>query len=319
MDILVLGGTQFVGRHIVRSLLDSGHTLTLFSRGKHANPFPECEHVLGDRDGDLSHLAGRHFDWVVDVSAYFPSQIETMVKAISTERYLLISTVSVYDLDVPGPLTEASARWAPLYEATTITSDTYGPLKVACEDVVQKHFGAKALILRPHIVVGSHDYTDRFTSWIRRLSHGGEVVFPGTLSTQLQFVDARDVADFAHLAIEKELCGTYNMVRDPVSWQSVVRGMEALTKRPIQALEMDPQFFEETVNFPMWFPKDHPRNAIVNTQNASAKSVGFAFRELEDTLQFTWTWSLSESTVEKPAGPTPEQERLWIEAWKQRA
>ena len=164
MRYLVLGGTQFVGRHIVSALLDAGHSVTLFTRGR-TNPdlFPDAEHLRGDRDGDLSALEGRSWDRAIDVNAYVPRVVRRSAELLqdAVQHLTFVSTVSVYPRWVE--VGEDSPTVAPETADEEITSESYGRLKVACEDVIREVFGRRALVVRPGIVVGPHDPTDRFT------------------------------------------------------------------------------------------------------------------------------------------------------------
>ena len=217
MKILVLGGTSFVGRAIVDDALAEGHDLTLFSRGKTGRElFPNVPRLTGDRDaGDYTSLLGGTWDAVVDVSAYVPRHIAQAADTLAdrTSRYLLISTGSVYDRSaaVPG-LTEDSQRLAPERGTEQITGDTYGPLKVACEDDVLGRFGDRSTIVRPGIVAGPYDPTDRFTYWVRRAALGGRVALPGRPDQPVQVVDSRDLARLVVQLLSDDRAGTFNAV-----------------------------------------------------------------------------------------------------------
>ena len=209
MDVLVLGGTSFVGRWIVQDLLDRGHAPTLFTRGKTgADLFPGTSRATGDRDaGDYASIAGTTWDAVVDVSAYVPRHVAEASAAVTAGRYLFISTGSVYDRTAAGDgMTEDSPRLAPYRESEVVDGDTYGPLKVACEDDVLALHGDRATIVRPGIVAGPYDPTDRFTWWTRQT---GTVEVPGRLDQPVQVVDARDLARLTVLLLENDQPGTY--------------------------------------------------------------------------------------------------------------
>jgi 2'-hydroxyisoflavone reductase len=220
--VLVVGGTRFVGRHIVKSLLDAGHQVTLFHRGSgDEDPFPQAEHRHGDRDGDLAALAEGEWDATVDVSAYVPRQVRALGEALGRAggragRYLYISSVSAYaDAEEPG-ITESS----PLAvltdpDAEEVTDATYGGLKALCEYAAVEVFGSETLIVRPTVVIGPYDDSGRFTYWVRRLADGGEVLAAGPRDQPVQVVDARDLAEFVVRLLEDRASGPFHVAGPP--------------------------------------------------------------------------------------------------------
>src|SRR3954465_12228970 len=209
MRILVLGGTQFLGRHVVDAALEHGHELTLFNRGQtRPELFPDVEKLRGDRDGDLAALAGRDFDAVVDTSGYVPRIVEQTIDALGdVGHYTLVSSISVY-ADVSTPPTESSPL-AELEQPTEEWREAYGELKADCEDVVRERFPA-AFVVRPGLIVGPWDPTGRFTYWPQRFAQGGRVLAPAPPDADAQVIDARDLAAWIVRAAESELAGTYN-------------------------------------------------------------------------------------------------------------
>jgi 2'-hydroxyisoflavone reductase len=211
--LLLLGGTQFVGRTVAAAALAGGHDVTLFHRGRTgADLFPEAEHLLGDRDGGLDALRGRDWDACVDVSGYLPRLVRDSSELLrdAVSHLVFVSTISVYaDLAVPrdedGPL-------AALDDPTTeeIGGGTYGGLKVLCEQSVRETLGDRAGIVRPGYIVGPHDHTGRFTWWVHRAVQGGTLPLPASIHRRAQFIDVRDLADFLLHAAVSPLAGTYN-------------------------------------------------------------------------------------------------------------
>jgi 2'-hydroxyisoflavone reductase len=234
MKILVVGGTQFVGRHIVTTLLADGDDVTLFHRGSaHPELFPDAEHRLGDRNSDLSALATGRWDATIDTSAYFPRQVRNLAEALGGRggRYVHISSVSAY----AEPLVEGFDEDAPLAvldDPTTevVDAETYGGLKALCERASHEWFGLTAgraipsesatsqmsgvpvSIVRPTYVVGPYDHTRRFTWWVERAAQGGAVLAPGPKENPLQVIDARDLARFVVLLAHGEAGGTFHVV-----------------------------------------------------------------------------------------------------------
>lgn len=214
MRLLVIGGTRFVGRHVVEAALRRGHEVTLVHRTA-TDLFPGAEHVLADRDGDLAALDGRTFDATVDMCAYFPRQVRHVVGSLGERagRHLLISSTSVY-AEPAGPAFDESSPTVPAAgdDVDVVTDSTYGPLKVACEEAARELLGDRATVVRPTYVVGPWDHTQRFTHWVRRMSEGGEVLGPGNPADPLQVVDARDLGRFVVDLLEKDVAGTFHAV-----------------------------------------------------------------------------------------------------------
>src|SRR5689334_3211419 len=176
--------------------------------------FPEAEHVLGDRDGGLEPLRGRRFDAVIDTSGYVPRVVRQSAELLepSADHYTFISSVSVYDgnggagTEVDGPVGTIADE-----SVEEITEESYGPLKALCEQVVEETYGAdRSLIIRPGLIVGPDDPTDRFTYWPARVAEGGRVLAPGNGKDPVQFVDVRDLAAWTIGCIERRHLGIYN-------------------------------------------------------------------------------------------------------------
>ena len=215
MKLLIIGGTRFVGRHLVAAALERGHEVTLFNRGTQSSPFADVETIAGDRNKDLDKLQGRRWDAVIDTCGYLPRNVKSTAEILSgsAERYVFISSQSAYaDVSVPG-VTET----APLRSLTSEQLDRayaidtagqpsyaelYGGLKALCEQVVEEGMPNRVLIVRPGLIIGPYDYTDRFTYWIVRVARGGEVLAPGRPARPVQFIDARDLAAWIVLMTE---------------------------------------------------------------------------------------------------------------------
>src|SRR5690348_17258459 len=200
LRILIMGGTGFLGPHVVETATRRGHTLTLFNRGKtHPGLFPDIEQLHGDRKSDMKALEGRSWDAVVDTSAYIPADVTRSATLLGPNvgQYLLISTVSVYaKLDKPGMDESAPLATTDAPDADKVTNENYGALKALCEKAAEKSAPGKVTVIRPGLIVGPGDSTDRFTYWPVRVARGGEVLAPGSPKDFTQFIDARDLAEF---------------------------------------------------------------------------------------------------------------------------
>ena len=214
MKLLILGGTVFLGRHLVESALERGHTVTLFNRGQHnADLFPSVEKLRGNRDGELDVLRGRSWDAVIDTCGYFPRIVRASAEMLAhaVDHYTFISTVSVY-AEVKQPSIDENAPVARIEDESVekITEESYGALKALCEQAVERALPGRALVIRPGLIVGPHDPTDRFTYWPHRVARGGEVLAPGKATSRVQFIDVRDLAEWTMSMVEAKQTGVYN-------------------------------------------------------------------------------------------------------------
>ncbi len=293
MRILVLGGTSFVGRAIVADALARGHTLTLFSRGMTgADLFPEAERRVGDREsGDYASLAGGNWDAVVDVSGYIPRHVAQATAALGdfAGRYLFISTGSVYDrAEAAEQMTEETPRLPPERGTEQITGETYGPLKVACEDDVLATFGNRATIVRPGIVAGPHDPTDRFTYWVRRAARGGQVALPGRPDQPVQVVDADDLGRLCVQLLEDGTGGIYNAVgpREPVTMAELIEACAQAAGTTVDVVPVPPEAIE--TGLPLLLPPDY--DVMFTRSRAAADAAGMTATPLEQTAAATLAW-----------------------------
>lgn len=309
MRLLVIGGTEFVGRHIVEAAAAAGHDLTVFHRGR-AEPgdLPEVEHVHGDRDGELGLLAGRTWDAVVDVCGYRPRIVRLSAGALAAaaEHYCFISTESVY----AEPLPPVVAEDAPLstLAAAQGTWGWYGPLKVLCERVVRSVFEERTLVVRPGYVVGPHDRTDRFTSWVRRISLGGPMLAPGTGEDVFQFVDGRDLGAFVVRLLEIGATGPYNADGPPATLAEFLGAAAAALGTEPRVVWVPEDVLRERRledRFPMWNGSEF---GAVTMDASKARAAGLAHRPVEETVADTLTWDRDRGLPPLKAGLTPEEE-----------
>jgi 2'-hydroxyisoflavone reductase len=322
MNLLVLGGTQFVGRHIVDAALARGHAVTLFHRGK-TNPglYPGAKEILGDRDGGLGALAGGAWDTVLDVNGYVPRLVRDSVRALSTsaKRYLYISTLSVMaDHSVSGQ-DERSPRVSFENVSTEeITGETYGPLKAACEAVVESEAAGRSAILRPGFIVGPWDHTGRFNYWLRHASEGGAMLAPGSPDAPVQFIDVRDLAAFTLRVVEAGKLGTYHTVgpRDPWTWGGLFEECGRVTGASTRVVWVPEKFLDACGIRPGELPmRFHGADGLARTSSGKAIAEGLTFRPVGETIRDTLEWDFRHGR--RDVGLAPERERELLLAWEQ--
>ncbi len=325
MRILILGGTRFVGRHLVEASLARGHQVTLFHRGQ-TNPglHAGVERVLGDRDGGLAALDGRAFDAVVDVSGYYPRIVGASARAFAdrVRRYLFVSTISVYAEPIPrGANEDAPVQTTDQPEQETL--EHYGALKALCEQVVRDVHGERATIVRPGLVVGPNDYTGRFPYWPRRLARGGEVLAPGDPGAPIQFIDARDMAAFMVSLLERDVAGTYHATgpAEPLTLGSALERIAKAVGSDARLTWVPESFLREHevgpwVEMPLWIPA--AEQTLLTLDHSRAVAAGLRFRPLEETARDTLAWERSTPAAELPkdAALTPERENSLLAAAK---
>jgi len=322
MKLLVLGGTQFVGRHIVEAALARGHAVTLFHRGQ-TNPglFPQTQEILGDRDGGLGALRGGTWDAVIDVNGYVPRLVGDSVRALSGAAgyYVFISTLSVL-ADYTIPDQDERAPRVPFKNISTeeITGETYGPLKAACEAEVEKGAAGRYAILRPGFIVGPWDHTGRFNYWLRRASEGGTMLAPGDSTAPVQFIDARDLAAFVLRSAEAKKTGTFHAVgpREPWTWGALFQECGRTTGVDMNVVWVPEKFLDACGIKPGELPmRFRGADGLSRTSSARAIAEGLAFRPVGDTVRDTLAWNSLHGR--RDVGLTPERERELLSAWGQ--
>ena len=328
MHILILGGTRFLGRALVDAALARGHQLTLFNRGQ-SDPdlFPDVEQLHGDRDGGLQVLEGRHWDAAIDTCGYVPRIVRQSAERLApaVEHYTFVSTLSVYaDARQPG-ITEAYPLGRLADESVEeITGETYGPLKVLCEGAVEEAFPGLTLVVRPGLIVGPHDFSDRFSYWPYRLSRGGEVLAPGRLVRFIQFIDVRDLAEWIVRMVEARQTGVFN-----AGGASGILTMQALLEACRQEAGSQAQLTWVSESFllakgvapwtelPLWIPESDPDSAgFFTISSQKAEAAGLSYRPLGETIRATLEW-LAARPADRPwqAGLEPGRERQLLELW----
>jgi len=331
--ILILGGTGFLGPALVEVARPRGHTLTLFNRGKTApHLFPDVEKLQGDRDGNLKALEGRKWDAVIDTSGYVPRIVRASAELLApnVEQYLFVSTISVYkDMSQPG--IEESAPVATVEdEKTEDISKHYGALKARSEKAAEAAMPGRATIVRPGLIVGPGDPTDRFTYWPVRVARGGEVLAPGDGQDPVQFIDVKDLATFILGLVERKVTGVFNAT-GPVQtlhMHQLLEGCKRANGGDATFTWASAEFLEEQkvapwMQMPVWIPRsDKETGGIGRVSNARAVERGLTFRPLEDTARDTLAWFKTQPPERQEklrAGISAERERELLAAWHQRA
>lgn len=330
LDILILGGTGFIGPHMVREALRRGHNVTLFNRGKTNNAlFPDVETIKGDRDNGLDGLKGRKWDAVVDNSGYVPRHVQDSARLLAprTDHYLFISSVSVYedfsvDLDENSPLASIDDE-----TVEEITGETYGALKVLCERKAAAEYAAdKFTVIRPTYIAGPGDHTDRFSYWPLRTRKGGEMLWPGKPSDLIQIVDVRDLANFTINCLDQKISGIYNAVNSagPYTIGDLLEDSEAVTATDVDALWISEEFAAEQGllergGFPVWHPSAGEHAAGGLFSGRASVEAGCHYRAPRETIRDLLVWWDTQSEERRSkirAGLSAEQEAEAITAWK---
>src|SRR6202022_4652156 len=338
LRILILGGTGFTGPCQVRYALSRGHKVTTFNRGKtHPGELPnEVEQLVGDRNGKLDALKDRQWDVAIDNPTTLPAWVRDAAQVLkgNVERYVFISTISVYadtskGVDENAPLAKYEGPDAfkePLEAMKGSGYKTYGPLKALSEAEAEKWFPGKTLIIRPGLIVGPRDETDRFTYWPVRIDRGGEVLAPGDPSDPVQFIDARDLAEWTVRMAENHGTGIYNATGPAKALgiggmldgiRSALNSNAKFTWAPADFLKQ--QKVEAWSDMPVWTGEE---SGMARTNIGRALAKGLTFRPLADTARDTLAWfkSLPQDRQSKlRAGLTPEREAEVLAAWKKKA
>ncbi|MBI5708626.1 MAG: NAD-dependent epimerase/dehydratase family protein [Armatimonadetes bacterium] len=329
MRILILGGTKFLGRHIVEAALATGHQITLFHRGQTgADLFAgQVERILGDWTEHVRGLAGKNWDAVVYTGGYVPRVVQETARFIKDEgianAFLFISSISVYDKPSAG----ADESWPVATLENTaieeITGDTYGPLKAMCEDTVREVFPQTSIIARPGLIVGPHDPTDRFTYWPCRMAEGGDVLVPGRKSQPVQIIDVRDLAAWCVGALEQGCAGTYNLTgpAEPYQLGPLLETIRDTTKAKAELQWVDPAKLAEWevqpwIQLPLYLGLESGDDGMMAVSIQRAVESGLRLRPIEETTRDTLAWAHSRPQPhEWRAGLTKEREQELLSLW----
>lgn len=341
LDILILGGTGFTGPHQVRYALARGHRLTLFNRGRRPQDWPaEVEELVGDREtGDVEALKGRRWDVCIDNPTSVPHWVRDVGQVLKgqVDHYVFISTLSVYsDSATPGQNEDAPRE---VYTGPDIMAETraslianmalYGPMKAACEDEALKWFPDITTVIRPGLIVGPGDETDRFTYWPLRLRRGGDILAPGDGRDPVQFIDARDLAEWTIRMAEQRVFGAFNAMGPAyaMGMDQLLYGIQAVTGTAATFHWAPAEFLAEHSvspwgDMPVWVPGQGDSAGFSRHRNDRAMAQGLSFRPLADTVAATLAWfdaQTEERRATVRAGIKPEREAEVLAAWKTRA
>jgi 2'-hydroxyisoflavone reductase len=339
LRLLILGGTGFIGPYQVRYAVERGHQVTVFNRGRREADLPAAvEHLRGDRNNDLSALHGREWDVVIDNPTTLPFWVRDAASLLQdhADHYIFISTISVYaDFSRPGmdetapvaPYTGADAM-AETMETFRANQGLYGPLKALSEQEAERWFPGRTTVIRPGLIVGPNDPSDRFTYWPVRVARGGEVLAPGTPADPVQFIDARDLSEWTIRMAEQKAAGVYNATGPArtLGMGQLLEAMAPLAEDPVRFTFADADFLASQQvrpwsHMPAWVPAVGDMAGMLQVSIQRALHRGLAYRPTADTARDTLAWFRTlpeERQARLQAGLTPEREAEVLQAWHDR-
>jgi 2'-hydroxyisoflavone reductase len=330
VKLLILGGTVFLGRHLVDAALARGHEVTLFNRGQH-NPelYPDVEKLRGDRDGDLRALEGRQWDAVIDTCGYVPRIVRASAEMLANAagHYSFISSISVYD----NFRTRGLAEDGPVgtLEDPTVEEvlPNYGPLKALCEEAAETAMPGRALHVRAGLIVGPHDQSDRFTYWPYRIARGGDVLAPGSPDRAVQIIDVRDLAEWNVRMAEQGVSGVFNATGPDynLTMGAVLESCKTVSGSDSRFVWASEQFLLDAgaqpwTQLPLWVPDTEDNAGFSSIDCSKAFATGLTFRPLAETVRDTLAWDATRpADTERRNGLPPEREAELLQGWRARA
>jgi 2'-hydroxyisoflavone reductase len=332
LRVLILGGTAFLGPACVEAALVRGHTVTLFNRGR-TNPhlFPDLEKLRGDRDGDLDALRGRTWDAVIDTSGYVPRHVDLSARllAAAVDHYVFVSSISVYaDFATVGMDETAPVGVLDDQATEQVTDATYGPLKARCEQAAEGAMPGRVGVMRPGLIVGPRDRSDRFTYWPVRIDRGGEFLAPGNPDDPVQLIDVRDLGEFIVHGLERRTTGTFNCISpaDALSMGTLVDACGDVASSRGRATWCDADFLAAQgvapwAELPCWMPPTGDTAGFARLSAARAVAAGLGMRPLADTAGATLAWWREQPAQRRErlrAGLASEREAALLRAWHDR-
>jgi 2'-hydroxyisoflavone reductase len=328
MNILLIGGTIFLGRHLVDAALANGHTVTLFNRGKsNADLYPQVEKLRGDRTlvNDLQILQDRQWNAVIDTCGYYPHIVQLSANALAdlVDCYVFISSISVYGEPPTDPNIDENTPVAQLTSENLedYKNESYGNRKALCESVVEVELPGRTLNIRPGLIVGPYDTSDRFTYWPARMQRGGTVLAPGSPEAPVQIIDVRDLAEWIIRLIENKQTGIFNATgpKVPLSMQQVLENCREIAGNQAEFVWVDDAFLlahqvKPFTDLPLWLPSFGYAMQRVNINKAL--DAGLSFRPLTETICDTLAWDNARpSNMQRQNGFTPERESELLKLW----
>jgi 2'-hydroxyisoflavone reductase len=326
LRILILGGTGFIGPHMVREALRRGHEVELFNRGRtNSELFPDLTLLVGDRNNGLDALEGGNWDAVVDNSGYVPRQVADSAKLLApvVSHYVFISTISVYG-EISNPIDEDTPVGKLEDESVEeVTGETFGPLKALCEQRVISEMGAdRTTVLRPTYICGPGDRTDRYSYWPIRSMRGGEMLWPGTPDDDIQVIDVRDLANFTLDCLEQKIAGVYNTVTPKGSFRmgDLLEDCQAVTTSDASPTWVSADFLkdQEGVVLPIWEDPAGENAELSKVDGSRAAAAGLKNRPTRETARDTVAWWKTlpaERAASTRAGLSPEKEAALLSLW----
>jgi len=344
VELLILGGTRFLGHHLVKAALTHDHQVTLFNRGRHdADTSPNVEIIHGDRNGGLANLSGHYWDAAIDTCGYTPHLVRASAEILAdtVKHYTFISSLSVYadhsfsGVNETAPVATLTNEQLKEAEAIDVSGNVsavtygamYGALKALSEQAAEETLPNRVLVVRPGLIVGSYDYTDRFTYWAVRVARGGEVLTPGRPIRYVQFIDVRDLAEWIVRMIEHGQTGTYNANGQPgaLTMEIMLEECRIVSKSDAHFTWVSDRFLmKENVvpwtEMPLWIPEeDAPHlKGFMSVDCSKAVAAGLTLRPLSETIEDTLTWHATHcSDTKLQAGIKPEEEQQLLQKWHQ--
>jgi 2'-hydroxyisoflavone reductase len=343
MKLLILGGSRFLGKHMLKAALARNIEVTLFNRGiSGGQPDPDVEILHGDRNADMNILRGRQWDCVIDTSGYWPSQVRSATKILSDNigHYTFISTCSVYRdftarniSETDGLLTLEQEQLTALdaeHAEKSLQLEHYGALKTHCEEVLRQTMRARSLIIRPGLIVGPYDASDRFAYWVKRLMRGGNVLAPGSSSRPIQLIDARDLAEWALALSSASVTGTFNAAgpKSVLTMGEMLQACRDMCGNEAEFTWVSDDFLQEQkiqpwTELPFWLPETEPGTpgdvgGIFSLSLKRAIDKGLNLRPLHETVEDTMHWLL-EARPEALGSLKEEREQQLLALWKLRS